>query len=129
MGPRAIILNQENQVLLVKHTYEPYWFLPGGGVKKGETVKEALIRELNEEVGIIPTEEPKLFGIYFHIYMGVHDYPIVFIIKHFNSIKTHSYEIEQMAWFDYHNLPELVSPGTKRRLDEYFSQNAQSDRW
>ena len=129
VGSRAIILNHENQVLLVKHTYQPHWYLPGGGAKKGESAKEALIRELKEEVGIIPTEEPQLFGIYFHIYMGVNDYPIVFIIKNFTSTQTYSFEIEQMAWYDYHHLPELVSPGTKRRLDEYFAQKVQSDRW
>ncbi|QLZ69877.1 NUDIX domain-containing protein [Legionella sp. PC1000] len=129
LGSRAIILNHNHQILLVKHTYQPHWYLPGGGVKKGESAKEAIIRELKEEVGITPTEEPQLFGIYFHTYMGVYDYPIIFIIKHFISAKAYSPEIEQMAWYDYNKLPDMVSPGTKRRLDEYFAQNAKSDRW
>lgn len=114
---------------MVKHTYQSHWYLPGGGVKKGESAKEAIIRELKEEVGIIPTEEPQLFGIYFHTYMGVYDYPIIFIIKRFTSAKASSPEIEQIAWYDYNKLPDMVSPGTKRRLDEYFAQNTKSDRW
>ncbi|KTD40410.1 NUDIX domain-containing protein [Legionella parisiensis] len=129
LGSRAIILNHNHQILLVKHTYQPHWYLPGGGVKKGESAKEAIIRELKEEVGIIPTEEPQLFGIYFHTYMGVNDYPVIFIIKNFTSREAYSHEIEQMAWYDYTDLPDMVSPGTKRRLDEYFTQNAKSDRW
>lgn len=129
LGSRAIILNRDHQILLVKHTYQPHWYLPGGGVKSGESAQEALIRELKEEVGIIPAEEPQLFGIYFHTYMGVNDYPIIFIVKNFTSVKAYSHEIEQMAWYDYDHLPEMVSPGTKRRLDEYFAKNACSDRW
>ena len=129
LGSRAIILNNDNEILLVKHTYQRDWYLPGGGVKKGESAKEAIIRELKEEVGIIPTEEPQLFGIYFHTYMGVNDYPVIFIIKNYTSANAYSSEIEQMAWYDYNNLPEMVSPGTKRRLDEYFTHSAQSDRW
>lgn len=129
IGPRAIVLNAENKVLLVKHSYQPHWYLPGGGLKKGESVKDALVRELKEEVGLISIEEPQLFGIYFHRYLNVCDYPIIFIIKKYNLINASSPEIEQMAWFDYHNLPEMISPGTKRRLAEYFKNAIPSENW
>lgn len=129
MGSRAIVLNSDNQILLVKHTYQPHWYLPGGGVKKGESAQVALQRELKEEVGIITKEEPKLFGIYFHTYLGVNDYPIIFIIKNYDLIDASSPEIEALAWHYYDSLPEMVSPGTKRRLDEYFTNSKKSDRW
>ncbi|KTD71100.1 MutT/nudix family protein [Legionella steelei] len=129
LGSRAIIVNHDHRILLVKHTYQPHWYLPGGGVKKGESAQAALVRELKEEVGIIPTEEPQLFGIYFHTYMQVNDYPVIFVIKNFTTMEAYSHEIEQMAWYEYDNLPEMVSPGTKRRLDEYFGKNIRSDRW
>lgn len=78
LGARAIVLNKNGQVLLVKHTYQPHWYLPGGGVNKGESAKAAVIRELKEETGlIVSSEEPLLFGIYYHTYLGVNDYPII----------------------------------------------------
>jgi len=129
LGSRAIVLNADNQILLVKHTYQPHWYLPGGGVKKGESAKAALRRELQEEVGVITQEEPQLLGIYFHTYMDVNDYPIIYIVKNFNLIKTYSPEIEQMDWFDYDKLPEMISPGTQRRLDEYFTQSPPAEKW
>lgn len=130
LGARAIVLNANNQVLLVKHTYQPHWYLPGGGVKKEESPKAAVIRELQEETGlIVAPEEPVLFGIYHHTYLGVNDYPIIYIIKNYSSITAHSREIEQMNWFHYDELPETVSPGTKRRLMEYFTNELQSERW
>jgi len=51
LGPRAIVLNTENQILLVKHTYQPHWYYQVAVLKKGESLKAALLRELKEEVG------------------------------------------------------------------------------
>lgn len=46
----AIIVNN-NEILLVKHVkpHASYWLLPGGGVEPGETLPDALRRELQEE--------------------------------------------------------------------------------
>lgn len=132
LGARAIVLNGEGQVLLVKHTYQrdSYWYLPGGGVKKEESAKAAVIRELKEETGlVVAPDEPLLFGIYHHTYLGVNDYPVIYIVKNYSSTSAQSPEIEQMGWFDYDKLPEMVSPGTKRRLMEYFTNSLQSERW
>jgi 8-oxo-dGTP pyrophosphatase MutT (NUDIX family) len=129
LGARAIVLNSQKKILLVRHTYQPHWYLPGGGVKRGESIRAAVLRELREEVGVIPNGDPELFGIYFHTYLGVYDYPIIYVVKNFNLIKVHSLEIAQSDWFDYETLPDMISPGTKHRLDEYFSNVSRSDVW
>lgn len=52
----ALVRNSKGEVLLIqqsKGSQKPaYWLLPGGGVEFGETAEEALIRELNEELGM-----------------------------------------------------------------------------
>lgn len=50
---RAIII-KDNKVLTIKRTKPDivYWVMPGGGVDKGETKEEALIREAKEELGV-----------------------------------------------------------------------------
>lgn len=130
IGSRAIVINTDGKILLVKHTYQPHWYLPGGGVKNGESAKAALIRELIEEVGlVVEKDEPILFGIYHHIYGGVNDYPVIYIVKNYKTVPVKSNEIEAVDWFYYDALPEMVSPGTKRRLTEYFTQTVLAEQW
>ena len=49
----AIILS-DGKILAMKDERSPYFYLPGGRVKMGETAEDAVIRELEEELGIIP---------------------------------------------------------------------------
>ena len=66
MEPRirvSALLRWEDRILLCRHEKpgKEYWLLPGGGVNSGETLLDALHRELYEEVGIdeeIPLEGP-----------------------------------------------------------------------
>lgn len=50
---RAIIIRQ-NKILLIKRIKpnKTYWVFPGGGIEKGETTEQALIREIKEESGL-----------------------------------------------------------------------------
>lgn len=48
---KAYIKNERGEVLVVKESGRTEWDLPGGGMDHGESVRDALVRELKEEVG------------------------------------------------------------------------------
>lgn len=50
---RAIIFNEQGQLLLVKNNKKGPWFTPGGWLQGFESLEEACIREVMEELGII----------------------------------------------------------------------------
>ncbi|HKN11052.1 MAG TPA: NUDIX domain-containing protein, partial [Pseudomonadota bacterium] len=52
LGVRALVIDDQGCIFLVKHSYISGWHLPGGGVETGETLRQALARELLEEGNI-----------------------------------------------------------------------------
>ena len=47
----------DDEILLVRNSYVPYYSLPGGYVRRGESGREAALRELAEEIGFLTTED------------------------------------------------------------------------
>ncbi len=122
LGVRAILI-KEGKVLLVKHTYSNSWFLPGGGMKKGETFETAIKRELNEELGIT-VHNLKLHGIYNNFFEGKNDSIFVFFNNNFEISGKKDAEIDEFEFFDLIDLPEKTPPGTRKRIAEFVEGNS-----
>ena len=58
LGVRAVVIDAAGKVFLVRHSYVSGWHLPGGGVERGETLRDALERELIEEGNIRLVDAP-----------------------------------------------------------------------
>lgn len=117
LGARIILL-RDGRVLLIEHTYQRGWFLPGGGVDKGESLEDCIIREAEEEAGAA-VRELELLGIYSHFADGKSDHVAIFVSREFEwRAPGPNNEIARAAWFPLDALPKGLSAGTKRRLEE-----------
>jgi len=117
-----LILVKDQTVLLVKHTYQRHWYLPGGGVRKSETLEEAARREAAEEFGG-KLGRLCLFGVYTNLYEHKSDHVVVFSCDDFTLTGEKDYQIECCSFFRLDDLPSGVSPGSTRRIREYASEN------
>ncbi|MFA5994556.1 MAG: NUDIX domain-containing protein, partial [Parcubacteria group bacterium] len=63
IGVFGIIRDEKNRVLLVLRQDYDLWNLPGGGLEKGESPWQGVVREVKEETGL-DVEVVRLAGIY-----------------------------------------------------------------
>jgi 8-oxo-dGTP pyrophosphatase MutT (NUDIX family) len=132
LGARAAVFDKAGRVLLIHHSYTPGWHLPGGGVEPGETVHDALVRELDEEGGIELTGAPELFGLYFSRHISRRDHVAVYICREWRQAREPripNLEIVDLRFFDSGALPEDVTAGTRRRIDEIVGKAPRSSDW
>jgi ADP-ribose pyrophosphatase YjhB (NUDIX family) len=122
MGVRVMMI-QNKKVWLVRHTYVPGWFLPGGGPKRNETIESAARREALEETGA-HLGEVSLMGIYTNYVQWKTDHTILFICKDFTITGTSDGEIAEVVAFSLDELPVDVYPSHLLRLDEYRAGKA-----
>jgi 8-oxo-dGTP pyrophosphatase MutT (NUDIX family) len=111
-----IMLIQDGQVLLVRQTYIPGWFMPGGGVKRGETLEQAARREVREEVGG-EMANLCLLGSYTHFGEQKSDHNALFLCTDFTFSGKQDREIAESRFFQLDALPEGLLPGHRRRFD------------
>jgi 8-oxo-dGTP diphosphatase len=127
LGVGAVVVHA-GCALLIRRGKEPLrgrWVVPGGTVELGETLEEAVMREVLEETGIVvrPVEVVKVFdaierdgeGVRFH-YVVV-DYRCAFV----SGVPRAGSDAEAAAWveandLESHDLPPLALELVRRAL-------------
>lgn len=130
LGVRIVVLDDENRVFLVRHGYAPGWLLPGGGVERGQTVYDAVERELAEEGGIVPGERPVLHGLFSNEAKFRGDHVACFVLRKFTRRDwTPTLEIREAGFFPVTDLPEGTTGGTRRRISEVLQRRTPLANW
>ena len=117
-GVHAVPVTPEGKVVLVRHTYAIGWRLPGGGRGRGEAPREAILRELEEEIGL-------------HGWSAIHhvvDFQhrpdfrrgegSLFRIDDIAYRPRRSLEIDAIAEFDPASLPPEATPFTREMIGQ-----------
>jgi 8-oxo-dGTP pyrophosphatase MutT (NUDIX family) len=119
LGARVILV-RDGQVLLIRHSYRPGWFMPGGGIKRRETLEDAARREVREETGA-EVGELRLLGFYDNFGERKSDHIAIYVPERFELVGRHDEEIAEVAFFPLDQLPEGVSRGTRARIEDYLA--------
>jgi 8-oxo-dGTP pyrophosphatase MutT (NUDIX family) len=117
LGVRVMMI-QNDQVLLVRQTYMAGWYMPGGGVERGETLDHAARREAREETGAT-LSNLSLAGAYTSFKGWKSDHNILFLSTDFTISGEHDNEIAEVRFFPLEALPAGLMAGHRRRLEEY----------
>jgi len=104
------------------HDYADHWYLPGGGVKKGEGFAAAALREVEEEIGLTGCAVEHILGVYHSRREYKDDHIVLFVVgaPSGTAVRIHDgAEIAETGWFALDALPDDLSAATARRIAEY----------
>ena len=88
----ACVLDSNSNILLFRENDDDYWILPGGGVKASESALDAVIRELEEEIGIrFTVNELSLMNVTENFFTKkqneIHEFNLIFTCKLNDKLK------------------------------------------
>ncbi len=117
VGAAALIVDEQNRLLLLHRSDNDCWGPPGGAVELGEVVETAARREVREETGL-EVGEMSLFGVFsgpelFYRYPNgdeVHNVSIVYLARFTGGDVRLNGEHTAWDWFAPADIPENVSP-------------------
>lgn len=114
------VIESQGKILLARRRDIGWWNLPGGGMEAGETVDEALRREVREEVGLAITID-YLVGVYSKPQKS--EVVLTFWCHPDGSDQaTNSDEVSETGWFTPAALPEPLLPKHRQRLLDALRQ-------
>ncbi|GII82856.1 NUDIX hydrolase [Sphaerisporangium siamense] len=123
----ALLRDHEGRVLVVHPVYKDDWDIPGGIVEAGESPVSALLRELQEELGIaplvgglacvdwVPPAPPWDAGLMFVFNAGV------LTDSQIATLRLQPEELDEYAFVRPADLDKLLLPGLARRMNAAIS--------
>ncbi|MGH8604598.1 MAG: NUDIX hydrolase [Gammaproteobacteria bacterium] len=109
----------ESQLLLVREENKRYWLFPGGKQEPGESIEDALVREIREElaadvaeisnIGTVEGRTPDGTPLRMHLFRGSAEGEL-----------TPSNEITSLRWVKRADLPSIAEDLTPITVEQVF---------
>ena len=118
---KAVILDERGRTLVVKENGRDWWDIPGGGIEHGETLKEALARELYEEVSLegdfeyetLLAEDPRYIEAH-----NLYQMRITFLVKPHSMVFGKGNDSDEVQFIDA-DLYEKSDVWTERQIFKF----------
>ena len=109
-GAHALALTPDRKLILVKLRYAPGWRLPGGGRSAAEKPRDAVLRELKEEIGMTSHGAVRLACELEQAVHFKHDLASLLIVEDVRYAPRWSWEVERVIASDLDRLPDDLAP-------------------
>lgn len=122
LGVAAVIFDRDGRVLLVRHSYgQRGWELPGGGRQPKESLEQAVLRELREELGV-EAVRPELRAVYYERGVDQHHFAFRCELPDGVDPKPRSAEIMACGYWPVDALPRPINDFTIQRIRDAQSK-------
>lgn len=131
IGVRALVVRGDEVLLICHRGGKMPWALPGGGVKKGETLEDATRREVQEEAGCTVRVEG-LHGMFSNFQEGFNNHIAVYRCTPLDEPRPPVADLEILTarFASVHDLPATLDKGCRRRVLEYMrNETGLSGEW
>lgn len=111
----CILYDKEKGILFEKRTDNGMWCVPGGAIELGESLEQALAREVKEETSL-EIANPKLFDVNANVHMiypnqdEVYYTDVVYEVNDYTGELKYEEESSELKWFKIDELPENIMP-------------------
>jgi ADP-ribose pyrophosphatase YjhB (NUDIX family) len=127
----VIVVNDRDEILMIRRTDNGNWAVPGGGMDLGESITDAAVRETREETGIT-CEITGLVGIYTnpnHVILYTsngevrQEFSIVFTARPVGGVLQPSSESAEPQWVAPDVTPGFqMHPSMRQRVQDYLDK-------
>jgi 8-oxo-dGTP pyrophosphatase MutT (NUDIX family) len=116
-GAHALALTPDGKAILVRLRYAPGWRLPGGGRKEDEEPRDAVLRELREEIGMTAHGDVRLAAELEEQPDYKHDLAALLVVRDVRYAPRWSLEVEEIMEAALDGLPADLSPRSAAWLE------------
>ena len=122
----CIIYDRKKGILLEKRTDNGMWCVPGGALELGETLEEALRREVKEETSL-DIFNPKLFDVKAGVHMvypnkdEVYYTDVVYEINEYKGELKPDAESKELRWVPVNELPDNIMPTQIEYIEKFVN--------
>ena len=122
----GVVIDEDGRALVIRRRDNAHWEPPGGILERDETITEGLVREVQEETGLI-VEPIALTGVYKNLSRGI--VALVFRCHALSGTLTENAEVTGFRWVRESDVNAIMSEAyAVRVLDAYHSGGAPSVR-
>src|SRR5687767_1241137 len=127
LSARGIIFKEnKTKILLARRLDDGYWVIPGGKLEKGENSRQAVIREIKEETGLV-VEILRKLGDYYRpnkiLDEGKGLHTQIFLCREMRGRFLKNGETSEIEYFDINKLPNEMRRSHREQIKEALNYN------